>query len=124
MAVASAAGFAGASTAANPPSVRSLPYVTGAAQAGRTLTARNGDWAGTRPLRFAYQWRRCEAGGGSCVDVAGATARTYVLAADDVGHRLRVRVTATNEAGPSSAGARPAGAGRPGPAAPPPPPGA
>ena len=37
MAVASAAGFAGASTAANPPSVRSLPYVTGTAQVGRLL---------------------------------------------------------------------------------------
>jgi hypothetical protein len=107
MAVASIAGLAGASTAATPPSVRSLPYVTGTAQVGRTLAARNGDWAGTRPLQFAYQWRRCDAAGGSCVDVTGATAKTYVLAAADAGHRLRVRVTAANDGGSSSAVSRP-----------------
>ena len=121
MAVASVAGFAGASTAASPPSVRSLPYVTGAVQVGRTLTARNGDWAGDRPLRFAYQWRRCEVGGGSCVDLAGATAKTYVLAAADAGHRMRVRVTASNAVGSSSAVSRPTAIVRSGSQPPPPP---
>ena len=107
MAVVSAAGFAGASTAASAPSIRALPYVTGTAQVDRTLTARNGDWAGDRPLRFAYQWLRCGSGGGTCVDVAGAAAKTYVLTAADVGHRMRVRVTASNAVGSSSAVSRP-----------------
>jgi len=121
MAIASAVGIAGASTAVDPPTVRSLPYVTGTAQAGRTLTARNGDWAGTKPLTFAYLWRRCGSGGGNCADVSGATSQTYVLTSADAGHRMRVRMTATNSAGSSSAVSRPTGIVRP--AAAPPPPG-
>ena len=121
MAIASAVGIAGASTAVDPPTVRSLPYVTGTAQAGRTLTARNGDWAGTKPLTFAYLWRRCGSGGGNCADVSGATSQTYVLTSADAGHRMRVRVTATNSAGSSSAVSRPTEVVRP--ATSPPPPG-
>ena len=107
MAIASAVGIAGASTAANPPSVRSLPSVTGTAQVGGTLTAQNGDWAGTQPLSYAYQWRRCGRGGASCVNVPGATAQTYTLVSADRGHRMRVHVTASNSAGSSSAVSRP-----------------
>jgi hypothetical protein len=107
MAIASAVGIAGASTAADPPTVRSLPSAAGTAQVGRTLTARNGEWNGTRPFTFSYQWRRCGTGGGNCVDVSGATAKTYALVAADQGHRIRVRVTAANSAGSSSAVSRP-----------------
>ena len=121
MAVASAVGIAGASTAANPPTVRSLPYVAGAVRVGRTVTAQNGDWAGTRPLTFSYLWRRCGSAGGSCVDLTAATSKTYVLTSDDLGHRMRVRVTATNSAGSSSAVSRPSNVVRA--AATPPPPG-
>jgi hypothetical protein len=121
MAVASAVGIAGASTAANPPTVRSLPYVAGAVRVGRTVTAINGDWAGTRPLTFSYLWRRCGTGGANCVDLTAATSKTYVLTSDDLGHRMRVRVTATNSAGSSSAVSRPSNIVQP--AATPPPPG-
>jgi hypothetical protein len=102
-AVASAVGIAGASTAATPPTVRSMPAITGVAEVGRTLTAENGSWGGTEPFTFTYQWRRCGRGGASCVALAGATAQTYVLVSADRGHRMRVRVTATNSAGSSSA---------------------
>jgi hypothetical protein len=112
-AIASAVGIAGASTAANPPTVRSLPSVIGTVQVGQTLTAQNGDWAGTQPLSYAYQWRRCGKGGESCVAISGATAQTYVLVSADRGHRMRVRVTASNSAGSSSAVSRPTAIVRP-----------
>jgi hypothetical protein len=121
MAIVSAVGIAGASTAANPPTVRALPYVAGPVTVGRTVTAINGDWAGTRPLTFTYQWRRCGSAGGNCVDLTGATAKTYVLTSADVGHRMRVLVTAKNSAGSSSAVSRPSNVVRA--AATPPPPG-
>jgi hypothetical protein len=121
MAIASVVGIAGASTAADPPSVRSLPFVTGTDQVGQTLTAQDGDWAGTKPFTFAYAWRRCGPGGANCVGVTGATSKTYVLTSTDVGHRMRVRVTATNSAGSSSAVSRPTAVVRR--AATPPPPG-
>ena len=70
---------------------------------GSTLTAANGSWAGSTPLTFAYQWRRCNAAGGSCANIGGATGSTYSLAAADVGSTLRVVVTASNGGGSVSA---------------------
>jgi hypothetical protein len=115
MAVASAVGIAGASTAADPPTVRTLPSVAGSAVVGRTLVVRNGQWGGTKPFTFAYQWLRCGSGGADCVDVAGQTSQAYVLVADDQDHRMRVRVTVTNSAGSSSAVSRQSGVVRPAP---------
>jgi hypothetical protein len=100
-------GMAGATTAANPPAVRTLPSIAGTTHENATLTARNGNWGGSQPITYAYQWRRCGAGGGSCVDVANATGKTYVLTTADVGRRMRVVVKATNSAGSSTAVSRP-----------------
>src|SRR5205823_6000918 len=85
-------GMAGATTAADPPTVRAVPSISGDAREGSTLTTHNGDWGGTKPITFAYQWRRCGNGGNNCADISGATAKTYVLVAADVGHRMRVLV--------------------------------
>lgn len=122
-AIASAVGIAGASTAADRPKVVKPPAVTGVTEVGKTLTAANGTWSGTEPITFTYKWRRCPAVGPGCFDIAGATAQTYVLVSADQGHRIRVRVTATNSAGsrtadsPRSAVVRAAvGAPPPGPA--------
>ncbi len=79
------------------------PTISGTTRPGQTLTAGNGTWSGTVPMTFARQWRRCDADGLNCVDIVGATAGTYVLAAADLGHRIRVRVTATNAAGSRAA---------------------
>jgi hypothetical protein len=100
-------GIAGATTAADPPTVRAVPSIAGDAREGSTLTARNGEWSGTQPITYTYQWRRCGTGGGNCADVAGATSKTYVLVASDVDHRIRVVVRASNSAGSSSAVSRP-----------------
>ncbi len=78
------------------------PVVEGVVGPGAILTATTGTWSGA-PAAFAYQWRRCNATTGACVDVAGATASTYTLSAADSGSRIRVLVVATNPAGSGGA---------------------
>jgi hypothetical protein len=92
----------GAVSAAGAPTSASPPTISGTPQVGQTLTAGTGSWTGS-PTSFAIQWQRCNAGGTSCVDVAGATATTYVLGTADAGATIRVVVTATNAAGTTSA---------------------
>jgi hypothetical protein len=83
------------------PVSRSAPGISGTPKVGQALTASNGTWSGAS--RFAYQWQRCDETGGACVDIAGATTQTYTLQAADSAHRIRVRVTASNARGSSSA---------------------
>jgi Concanavalin A-like lectin/glucanases superfamily len=85
------------------PSNTGLPVVSGTAEVGQSLSVSDGSWSGSPPISFAYQWRRCDASGGACVDVAGATGSSYVLVAGDVGATLRAVVTASNGAGSASA---------------------
>ena len=101
-----------------PPANTSPPTVSGQTQSGQTLTADSGSWSGTPTISYAYQWRSCDADSGDCVDIAGATGQTYVLTAGEVARRVRVRVTATNAAGDTSADSAPStvvtGTGGPG----------
>jgi hypothetical protein len=84
------------------PSIVAEPTVSGPAAVGGTLTAAAGTWSDAG-AHLQVQWERCDASGGQCVDLPGATALTYTPAGDDVGLTLRVRVTATNSAGAGSA---------------------
>jgi hypothetical protein len=101
---------AAAQTAA--PSNTSEPTISGRAEQGRTLTASRGNWTGTEPITYAYQWVRCGADGGrpdggDCAIVSGATDRDHRLGRADVGFRLRVRVTASNTEGSRTAASNP-----------------
>lgn len=81
----------------------SPPTINGLARQGTTLTGSNGSWTWDEVnyyLTFAYQWERCDAAGANCVDIVGATSNQYTLTAADVGHRIRLEVTATEEALP------------------------
>jgi hypothetical protein len=80
------------------PSVKTEPTISGEARVGATLTAHEGTWNGG-PTSYAYSWRRCDANGANCVAVAGATGKTYGVRSEDVGHRLRVYITASNPYG-------------------------
>jgi hypothetical protein len=106
----------------DPPTATQLPVVTGEAREGATLTATAGVWTGTPPLTHAYQWRRCNANGAECADLAAATGTAYVAARADVGQSLRVRVTVTGPAGLASADSAPTGPIAPALGGPPPPP--
>ncbi len=81
------------------PTDRTQAAVSGTAREGQTLTAATGTWEGEPTVSYTYQWQRCNASGGSCSNVSGATSSTYALASGDVGTTLRVVVTATNSWG-------------------------
>jgi hypothetical protein len=85
-----------------PPANTALPTISGATTVGLTLAASNGSWANTPPTSYAYQWRRCNSLGASCVDIASATSGSYLLVSGDGGFTIRVVVIATNPYGASS----------------------
>jgi hypothetical protein len=73
------------------------PIILGRPIDGALLSATTGDWGGTPPLTFGYQWLRCTTNG--CQPISGATGATYLVTSSDVAHRLGVLVTASNAAG-------------------------
>jgi hypothetical protein len=103
------AGSASASSVATPvvtalaPSNTVVPVISGTVRDGQTLSASTGEWAGTSPISYTYQWESCNSAGESCSNISGATSSTYVLGHGDVGTTLRVLVTATNSAGSATA---------------------
>lgn len=82
----------------SPPANSTLPTISGTARQGRTLTASNGTWS-NGPTSYGYQWQRCDAAGGACQNVSGATSSAYTLGAADVDSRLRALVSAGNAGG-------------------------
>ncbi|HUE28860.1 MAG TPA: hypothetical protein VMP89_18950, partial [Solirubrobacteraceae bacterium] len=79
------------------------PAIVGSLQEGTTLTADPGNWAGTPPMSFHYQWERCAVLSAICEEIAGATAATYTLQALDVASKLLVQVKASNAYGSATA---------------------
>ncbi|HVS84858.1 MAG TPA: glycoside hydrolase family 25 protein [Gaiellaceae bacterium] len=87
--------------------VATAPSVVGSPVAGKILTAVPGVWSGGKPVRFSYQWQRCDAAGQNCVPIVGQVAGKYVPTAADVGSSIEVAVTATNTAGTATAASGP-----------------
>jgi len=79
-----------------PPKFTSPPAVQGDAVVGATLTA-IAVFTGEPLPTVKYQWRRCPATGGSCDQIADATAATYVVTSADLNFRLGVRITLKNK---------------------------
>lgn len=63
---------------------------------GETFTAQPGTWEHASG-GFTYQWFRC--GTSSCTEIGGANGTSYTATSADVGHPLKVRVTATAPSG-------------------------
>jgi hypothetical protein len=93
--------FAAVASAAAPVNTAS-PTISGTAKVGSTLSANDGTWSNS-PTSFSYQWQRCASDGRGCGDISGASSKTYVPVTGDVGHALRVVVTASNADGKASA---------------------
>ncbi len=75
------------------------PTVQGLAMEDEVLRATGGTWTGPGTITKAIFWQRCNTAGEGCATVVGATGPTYKLTAADVGARLRVIETASNEGG-------------------------
>ncbi|MPZ69622.1 MAG: hypothetical protein GEU71_08840 [Actinobacteria bacterium] len=81
-----------------PPTIKTEPEISGEEKTGGTLTVSPGEWKGTKPIAFSYQWKRCTAAN-SCDVLAGATDPVYEVRRADYGKILKAQVTASNEGG-------------------------
>ena len=85
------------------------PTISGTAQVGETLTAGIGDIAdadglpATFPDDYTFQWLRVDADGMSNETPIGADAVTYTPVAADVGKKIKVRVSFTDDGGTGEA---------------------
>ncbi len=86
-------------TIAPPVSSTPLPAVSGTAKKEATLSTTTGTFGGGAIESYTYQWKDCSTTGESCSNISGATASQHTLTVNDVGHTVRVAVTATNSAG-------------------------
>jgi len=77
------------------------PTISGKTLVGETLTVDNGTWTGA--VTFSYQWQQCDQNGNNCVDIDGATGRTYGVRSTDIGRELLARVKAANRFGSTTA---------------------
>ena len=77
------------------------PAITGTAQVGQDLTADASpimDTDGLTGVDFTYQWLRVDADGTSNeAEISGETAATYTLTNADVGKKIKVQVSFTDE---------------------------
>ena len=91
------------------------PTISGMARAGARLTASTGDIGDTEgvPSTFTFQWVRVGSDGSSNPTNVGANSITYTLADADVGMKIKVRVSFTDDdnhsEGPLESDAYPAG---------------
>lgn len=75
-------------TSAEPMSASQAPTVSGEAKVGRNLQVGDPTWSQSG-VTNTYQWMRDNTA------IAGATARTYTLTANDLGHQVSAKVTGT-----------------------------
>ena len=103
--VLASAAVAGSTRAASVsgPTNTAAPSVAGIAAVGKQLVALPGSWVGSGTLHYASQWYRCDAGGGHCSSVHGASASTYTLVAADTGKTVGLTVRVTDSTGTATA---------------------
>jgi hypothetical protein len=77
------------------------PIIAGTATQGQTLTETHGYWTNS-PTSYSEQWERCDSGGNTCQNIAGAVGQSYTLSVADVGSIIRVQETASNSEGAST----------------------
>ncbi len=85
------------------------PSISGTPVVDNRLSASRGTWVGETPITYSFAWLRCNQQGENCSEIAGATDNEYVVVDGDVGRTLRVRVTARNDRGRTSAISLPTG---------------
>jgi hypothetical protein len=73
----------------------SAPSISGQIAVNATLAAAPGGWTNT-PNVYYYQWDSCDATGGACTPITGATGSQYDVTQADLGHTFRVEAWASN----------------------------
>lgn len=96
----------GQATRAAAPVNTGTPTISGTPQELSTLSADHGTWSNS-PTSYEYAWSRCDKNGDNCSAIDSATSQTYQLQQADIGHALRVTVTAENADGPAEATSAP-----------------
>ncbi|MGZ4381549.1 MAG: hypothetical protein ACXVZ3_09020 [Gaiellaceae bacterium] len=86
-------------SAAAAPQNTTPPSITGKAVVGELLFADPGKYTAGIPNTYAYQWVRCNSGGGTCSTISGERNQTYRVRSAVVGYTLRVAVKASNAYG-------------------------
>ena len=85
------------------PQSTGAPTVTGRPMEDETLSATGATWTGQGTITKAFFWQRCNTAGEGCATLPGVTGSKYRLTSNDVGWRMRVVETATNEGGTAQA---------------------
>ena len=84
---------------ATPPTIAVKPIIKGQTKEGGYALVTDGEWYGSSPITYTYQWQKCDQYGNSCQDISEAITNSYSLASADAGLTFRAWVTATNIAG-------------------------
>ena len=87
------------------PTNSTLPVITGSFADNGVMFASTGTFASASS--YAYRWLRCDSAGNNCDEIPGADTSSYRGSSQDVGKRLRVRVTATSTTGTTEATSEP-----------------
>jgi hypothetical protein len=88
------------------PYITTQPVISGSSIVGSGLTVTGTVFGGNAPQTWSYQWYRLTfgmTGETYLAEIAGATGTTYVTQSADVGAKVFVRVTATNNLGTGTA---------------------
>lgn len=92
----------------NAPANTSVPtiLVPGEVLVGSGLATHPGSWtapSGAGAVTYAYQWEQCDTQGNNCQSIAGAQNASYTPTPADIGHTLRVIVSASDSDGTTPA---------------------
>jgi hypothetical protein len=89
-------------TGGEAPKEIALPEIAGSVP---SLSCSEGEWTGTKPITYEYQWVR-DVKTANEVDIAGASESHYMVQSADEGHTLTCEVRATNSFGSERAASR------------------
>jgi hypothetical protein len=101
--------LAAVAEAAEGPQSLLAPSISGAPRDGQRLKAVKGSWSGQKPIAYSYSWSRCDGSGAACAAISSSPHASRLATHEDVGHTLRVTVTATDAGGATSATSLPSG---------------
>jgi virginiamycin B lyase len=94
---------ANSALAAGAPANVTLPTISPTApHLGLPSSGATGSWS-NGPTSLSYQWERCNSAGVECKALSGAASSSYVPVEGDLEHTLRIKVTASNAEGSTSA---------------------